>query len=202
MSSTPSFRPLSSLSCLTSGTTHPYAMYSRSETTRPGTSARPQTAASTRHEGSFVIALLESRGVAHEVGIAAMDKDTGRIMLVQVRAHPPSASLSDPSCNISWQIVQRMSRRCTRCTSITLRSSLFLIRLSLLRTRRWRLQEGRHQRRPYWSSILWKSFPISLWNQSRESIGMTGQVCPSTPKYCLGVTRNRDGLRHSIMCRE
>ncbi|KAG9310371.1 hypothetical protein JVU11DRAFT_9505 [Chiua virens] len=63
----------------------------RSGTTRPGT-ARPQTAASTRHEGSYVIALLESRGVAHEVGIAAMDKDTGRVMLVQVR---PYAILSD-----------------------------------------------------------------------------------------------------------
>ena len=70
MSTTP-FRPLSGLSRRTSNTT------------RPGT-ARPQTAASTRHEGSYVIALLESRGVAHEVGLAAMDKDTGRVMLVQV----------------------------------------------------------------------------------------------------------------------
>ncbi|KAF8439384.1 muts domain V-domain-containing protein [Boletus edulis BED1] len=61
---------------------------SRSITTRPGTAARPQTAASTRHEGSYVIALLESRGVAHEVGIAAMDRDTGRVMLVQLADCP------------------------------------------------------------------------------------------------------------------
>lgn len=74
MSSTPS-RPLGS------GQSRPWT--ARSGTTRPGT-ARPQTAASTRHEGSYVIALVESRGVAHEVGIAAMDRDTGRVMLVQV----------------------------------------------------------------------------------------------------------------------
>ncbi|KAJ7701550.1 muts domain V-domain-containing protein [Mycena rosella] len=48
--------------------------------TRPGT-ARPTTAASVRHEGSYVIALLEGRGVAREVGIAALDRDTGRVML-------------------------------------------------------------------------------------------------------------------------
>lgn len=48
------------------------------------TTARPQTAASTRHEGSYVIALLEGRGVSREVGIAALDKDTGKVMLVQV----------------------------------------------------------------------------------------------------------------------
>lgn len=48
------------------------------------TTARPQTSASTRHEGSYVIALLEGRGVSREVGIAALDKDTGKVMLVQV----------------------------------------------------------------------------------------------------------------------
>ncbi|KAJ7607391.1 muts domain V-domain-containing protein [Roridomyces roridus] len=52
--------------------------------TRPGT-ARPTTAASTRQEGaSYVIALLEGRGVAREVGIAALDRETGRVMLVQL----------------------------------------------------------------------------------------------------------------------
>ncbi|KAG1814422.1 muts domain V-domain-containing protein [Suillus subaureus] len=49
----------------------------------PGT-ARPQTAASTMHDASFVIALIESRGIAHEVGMAALDKDTGRVMLIQL----------------------------------------------------------------------------------------------------------------------
>lgn len=82
MSSTPS-RPSGSRQSRRTNTTRPWTGQSRSGTTRPGT-ARPQTAASTRHEGSYVIALLESRGVAHEVGIAAMDKDTGRVMLIQV----------------------------------------------------------------------------------------------------------------------
>ncbi|KAG2069894.1 hypothetical protein BDR04DRAFT_1135595 [Suillus decipiens] len=50
---------------------------------RPGT-ARPQTAASTMHDASFVIALIESRGIAHEVGMAALDKETGRVMLIQL----------------------------------------------------------------------------------------------------------------------
>ncbi|KAK0440784.1 muts domain V-domain-containing protein [Armillaria borealis] len=50
---------------------------------RPAT-ARPQTAASTRHDASYVIALLEGRGISREVGMAALDKDTGRVMLVQV----------------------------------------------------------------------------------------------------------------------
>ncbi|KAF8555921.1 hypothetical protein OG21DRAFT_1460258, partial [Imleria badia] len=84
MSSTPS-RPLGSMQ--SHNTTRPWTAQSRSGTTRPGT-ARPQTAASTRHEGSYVIALLESRGVAHEVGIAAMDRDTGRVMLVQLADCP------------------------------------------------------------------------------------------------------------------
>lgn len=82
MSSAPS-RPSGSRQSYRTSTTRPWTGQSRSGTTRPGT-ARPQTAASTRHEGSYITALLESRGVAHEVGIAAMDKDTGRVMLVQV----------------------------------------------------------------------------------------------------------------------
>ena len=48
------------------------------------TTARPQTGVSVIHEGSYVVALLESRGVSREVGIAALDKDTGKVMLVQV----------------------------------------------------------------------------------------------------------------------
>jgi hypothetical protein len=48
------------------------------------TTARPQTAVSVINEGSYVIALLEGRGVSREVGIAALDKDTGKVMLVQV----------------------------------------------------------------------------------------------------------------------
>ena len=69
----------------TEGKYRPESYQSRQWTnqSRP-TTARPQTSASTRHEGSYVIALLEGRGVSREVGIAALDKDTGKVMLVQV----------------------------------------------------------------------------------------------------------------------
>ncbi|KIJ98256.1 hypothetical protein K443DRAFT_104257 [Laccaria amethystina LaAM-08-1] len=76
------------MSSSTSNTKRQYRSLSRQS--RPWTSqsrpttARPQTAASTKHEGSYVIALLEGRGVSREVGIAALDKDTGKVMLVQV----------------------------------------------------------------------------------------------------------------------
>ncbi|KAG9223529.1 hypothetical protein CCMSSC00406_0007021 [Pleurotus cornucopiae] len=55
----------------------------RPQTGRPQT-GRPQTAVSIRHEGSYVIALIEGRGVAREVGLAALDKDTGKVVLVQL----------------------------------------------------------------------------------------------------------------------
>ncbi|KAH0590086.1 hypothetical protein H2248_000261 [Termitomyces sp. 'cryptogamus'] len=48
------------------------------------TTARPMTALSAKYEGNYVIALLEGRGVAREVGMAALDKDTGKVMLVQL----------------------------------------------------------------------------------------------------------------------
>ncbi|KAI0028854.1 muts domain V-domain-containing protein [Vararia minispora EC-137] len=51
---------------------------------RPGTAVRPFTSASSRYEVSFVIALIESRGIGREVGMACLDKDTGRVVLVQV----------------------------------------------------------------------------------------------------------------------
>ncbi|KAL0950493.1 hypothetical protein HGRIS_007304 [Hohenbuehelia grisea] len=54
---------------------------------RPNT-ARPVTAVSTRHEGSYVIALFEGRGVAREVGMAALDKDTGKVVMVQLTDCP------------------------------------------------------------------------------------------------------------------
>ena len=95
-SSGPSIRP---------GTT------SRPTTARPWTAqstatARPQTAASGRHDGTYIIALVEGRGIAREIGMAALDKDTGRVMLVQLadcqtyvktlhqmHLHPPSLVL-------------------------------------------------------------------------------------------------------------
>lgn len=54
--------------------------------TRPGTAQAPTTAASSRFGASFIVALLEGRGIAREVGIAALDRDTGRAMLIQVMA--------------------------------------------------------------------------------------------------------------------
>ncbi|TFY64076.1 hypothetical protein EVJ58_g2870 [Rhodofomes roseus] len=54
---------------------------------RPAT-GRPQTAASSRHEASYVVAVLEGRGVAREVGIAALEKDTGRVSLIQLADSP------------------------------------------------------------------------------------------------------------------
>ncbi len=51
--------------------------------TRPGT-ARPQTATSLKHDSSYVLAVVEGRGIGREVGMAALDKDTGRVDLVQV----------------------------------------------------------------------------------------------------------------------
>ncbi|EPS95138.1 hypothetical protein FOMPIDRAFT_63418 [Fomitopsis schrenkii] len=54
---------------------------------RPAT-GRPQTAASSRHESSYVVAVLEGRGVAREVGIAALEKDTGRVSLIQLADSP------------------------------------------------------------------------------------------------------------------
>lgn len=46
---------------------------------------RPQTAASSKHDFSNIVAVIEGRGIGREVGIAALDKDTGRVSLVQVR---------------------------------------------------------------------------------------------------------------------
>ncbi|KAF5312559.1 hypothetical protein D9619_003594 [Psilocybe cf. subviscida] len=48
------------------------------------TTARPATATTVRHEGAYIVAALEGRGVSREVGLAALDRDTGKVMLVQV----------------------------------------------------------------------------------------------------------------------
>lgn len=63
---------------ITAHSTHLYTGQSRPAT------ARPTTAASTRYDGSEVVAVFEGRGVAREVGIASLDKDTGHVTLVQV----------------------------------------------------------------------------------------------------------------------
>ncbi len=70
-------------------TSRPWTSQSTSRTytaqSRPQT-ARPQTAVSSRFEQSYVVAVLEGRGVGREVGIAALDKDTGRVSLIQARS--------------------------------------------------------------------------------------------------------------------
>lgn len=74
------------------------------------TTARPQTAGSVRYEGSYVVAVLEGRGVSREVGIAALDKDTGKVMLVQVISTENASIYArfDASYGIRWPIVRLM----------------------------------------------------------------------------------------------
>ena len=62
----------------------------RTGQSRPGTAQVPTTAATSHYEAqpSFIIALLEGRGIAREVGMAALDRDTGRVMLIQVLLSP------------------------------------------------------------------------------------------------------------------
>ncbi|KAF8641530.1 hypothetical protein AX16_009908 [Volvariella volvacea WC 439] len=56
---------------------------SRPTTARP-TTGRPVTAVSTRYESSYVVAVIEGRGIGREVGLAALDRDTGQVNLVQL----------------------------------------------------------------------------------------------------------------------
>lgn len=58
----------------------------RTGQSRPGTAQAPTTAATSHYEAqpNFTIAVLEGRGIAREVGLAALDRDTGRVMLIQV----------------------------------------------------------------------------------------------------------------------
>jgi DNA mismatch repair protein MSH4 len=63
----------------------------RTAQSRPGTAQAPTTAATSHYEAqpsSFIIALLEGRGIAREVGMAALDRNTGRVMLIQVLLSP------------------------------------------------------------------------------------------------------------------
>ncbi|KAH6917711.1 DNA mismatch repair protein MutS [Coprinopsis sp. MPI-PUGE-AT-0042] len=54
---------------------------------RPWTASRPTTT-HIQPEGNHVIALLEGRGVSRETGIAALNRDTGQVTLVQVADCP------------------------------------------------------------------------------------------------------------------
>ncbi|KII94447.1 hypothetical protein PLICRDRAFT_428887 [Plicaturopsis crispa FD-325 SS-3] len=81
-------RPWTGQSRPWTGQARPWTGQSRNNTGRPTTgrptTGRPQTAVSTRHEGSYVVSVLEGRGFGREVGLAALDRDTGRVMLVQL----------------------------------------------------------------------------------------------------------------------
>ncbi|KIP02571.1 hypothetical protein PHLGIDRAFT_26530 [Phlebiopsis gigantea 11061_1 CR5-6] len=77
MSRPPTSRPWTGHS-----TSRPYTGQSRPPT------GRPQTAASTKHEATYVVAILEGRGIGREVGIAALDRETGRVNLVQLADCP------------------------------------------------------------------------------------------------------------------
>lgn len=80
----------------------------RTAQSRPGTS-QATTAATSRYEASFIIALLEGRGIAREVGIAALDRDTGRVMLIQV------------SCMCNVHLVAHALTIKTHCSLLTAR---------------------------------------------------------------------------------
>jgi DNA mismatch repair protein MSH4 len=53
----------------------------RARTARPATG----TLSHHDHEGSHVVAVIEGRGVSREIGIAALDRDTGGVRIVQVQ---------------------------------------------------------------------------------------------------------------------
>jgi DNA mismatch repair protein MSH4 len=76
-------RPSTETTIRPTTTRRPFTVQSRAGQSRP-TTARVQTATSVHHQSSHVVAIFESRGVGHEVGIAALEKDTGRVILVQV----------------------------------------------------------------------------------------------------------------------
>ena len=95
------------------------------------TSARPQTAASSRPEGRSIVALLEGRGISREIGIATLNPETGRATIVQVTFTPSSFRQNPLSPSDSFQTCPHMSRRCIKCISITRLSSLSPTLLSL-----------------------------------------------------------------------
>ncbi|KAI0307402.1 muts domain V-domain-containing protein [Multifurca ochricompacta] len=109
----------------TTSVTHPHTGHSR-----PCTAQAPNTAATSRCETDFVVALLESRGIAREVGIAALDRDTGRVMLIQLadcqtyvktlhqmHLHNPSLILVPDtflSLKITWGRLEFVSQLCVQ----------------------------------------------------------------------------------------
>lgn len=142
--------------------------------TRPGT-ARPQTGISTVYqEGSFIIALLEGRGVSREVGLAALNKDTGEVNLVQVLTL--CIDFNRGSQTRRLQTVRHTSRPCTRCICITLPPYSSQTLFSPRRTRLSRLQARGAPLRVSLLSISEKSFLRARSSPSRASIGTTAAV--------------------------
>lgn len=108
------------------GTARPWTGQSSRAYSRPQT-ARPQTATSVRQESSFVIALIEGRGAGREVGMAALDKDTGRVNLIQVGYGFKSFFSTAHDRLVSWQTAQPTSKHFIRCTCTSLALSSYLI---------------------------------------------------------------------------
>ena len=75
------------MSEITATSTRPWSCNSTQRPQSRPVTARPQTGASSRHTSSYVVAILEGRGVSRDVGIAALDRDTGNVYLVQVCHH-------------------------------------------------------------------------------------------------------------------
>lgn len=100
------------------------------------TSARPQTAASSRPKGHSIVAILEGRGISREIGMATLNPETGRATIVQVHIYPellptkPGRNTHPILNSYSFQICPHMSRHYIKCISTTRLSSSSLTRLS------------------------------------------------------------------------
>ncbi len=114
-------RPTSYHSRPKTGQSRPWTAQSRP------TTGRPQTAASVRRDASYVVAILEGRGISREVGMAALDKDTGRVMLVQVCLRGLVTCCRIHCSFYRLPTARPMSRLYTRCICIILFSFSFQI---------------------------------------------------------------------------
>lgn len=140
---------------------------------RPGT-GRPQTAASSKREASYVLAILEGRGMGREVGIAALDKDTGRVNLIQVRIGFLSCIYAHIlNSQDSSRTSRHMSRPYTRCISIIPRLFWFLIPSFRFQTRLCCLGLSALIRLLCWYRVSSRNSSLFLLSRYCESTGVT-----------------------------
>ena len=141
--------------------------------TRP-TTARPQTTASTvRREGSYVIAILEGRGVSREVGIAALDRDTGHVMLVQVCRFRSITVCSTKNHRGRLLIVKHTSSLYIKCISMYHILSWYLKHFCLPLMQPWPQQENGHHLHHCLCNTYLRSFLVSKSNPLADDTGMT-----------------------------